>query len=700
MASISGSVLFSSTSASSGGAGVSNIPIVLQNTSTSVGAIVLTNASGFYQFDNVPNGNYRIVEAYGVVGGTASPKDFSGASVITQPTPKDPDVSAISSPPANTTKITSLSPNTIFVTMSGSNITGQDFRDNPQRNIPLTINDMNLVASNLVTVADNGSFGSNTAGTAKNTYPATTPYSTVVTGFNYVAYGTNSPSDGNYTLINLAVGDVYSWLNMPDHTTGDETGRYIIVNGASPGAIIFKQTFSDVKINTFYMLSVWIANLNKSGSNGLLPSLGVRVKTTGNVQIFNRTLSDIAEPAIPTWNQVSTVLNTQSNTTIILEIYSNGNAGGGNDYAIDDVQLQECVVNPNLITTSEFVDKSYADVGDTITYTTVIRNGGNSTTNIVIKDAVQTGTSFVAGSMTINGATIPAATIVPSGYNTGISLTNGQVLTVSYKVLVNTLPSPSVITNIGITDYDFLPVPGGVTVTPTVKSNSVSTTINYGSIYTVKTANKTNVGLGDTLNYTLLMKNIGSTTVRNVVVTSTIPTGTILINNSLDYDGTNIPGAIPTLFNIGTIAVNEPHIISYKVQVTTVPGISTITNSATVTFNYVVDPSVPAGKNTSINTAILSNYAKYPSLSVSKSINKQYFTTGETATYTVVINNTGTATAKNIILQDTLPDENTFVTNSVYINGTLTVGNPSYLNIGSITAGGRSTVTFKVLINS
>lgn len=56
-----------------GDSGISNIPVVLQNIKTGIRLVVLTDTAGNYAFNNVPDGNYRIVEAYGTTGRVPSP---------------------------------------------------------------------------------------------------------------------------------------------------------------------------------------------------------------------------------------------------------------------------------------------------------------------------------------------------------------------------------------------------------------------------------------------------------------------------------------------------------------------------------------------------------------------------------------------------------------------------------------------------
>lgn len=83
MATISGRVIFDrdrSAAFSSGDSGLANIPIVLQDIVTTARLTVLTDANGNYSFINVPNGDYRIVESYGTLGGVPTPGNFTAAA--------------------------------------------------------------------------------------------------------------------------------------------------------------------------------------------------------------------------------------------------------------------------------------------------------------------------------------------------------------------------------------------------------------------------------------------------------------------------------------------------------------------------------------------------------------------------------------------------------------------------------------------
>ena len=128
MATISGRVIFDrdrSLTVSTGDSGIAGIPVVLQNTATGVRLTVLTDANGNYSFINVPNGNYRIVEAYGTPGGVASPGNFADAQAGSIPVGTNPPIGAVTNPPAGSTNLDSLTPDTLFVTVAGADIGNQ-----------------------------------------------------------------------------------------------------------------------------------------------------------------------------------------------------------------------------------------------------------------------------------------------------------------------------------------------------------------------------------------------------------------------------------------------------------------------------------------------------------------------------------------------------------------------------------------------
>lgn len=108
MPTISGRVVFDrdrSATINTGDTGLANVPVVLQNTATNTRLVVLTDSNGNYSFLNVPNGSYRIVEAFGTTGGVPTPGDFNNAVVGSVPEGEDPPISFATSPPPGSTNL-------------------------------------------------------------------------------------------------------------------------------------------------------------------------------------------------------------------------------------------------------------------------------------------------------------------------------------------------------------------------------------------------------------------------------------------------------------------------------------------------------------------------------------------------------------------------------------------------------------------
>ncbi len=255
MATVSGQIVFDrnrSATIDSGDSGIANVPVVLQDIATGVRLVVLTDASGNYVFTNVPNGNYRIVEAFGTTGGVPTPGNFATAIVGPVPIAEMPPISSVTNPPIGSTNLDGTTPNTLLITVAGSDITNQNILNGPVIYTPIeNILDSCVSVSNinLITDADNGTFGFFPPGTPSNTGPEIEPYPNVTPDFTYVVPDPTkfTPLDGEYTVQNImtnAMSNVIgAWWRIADHTTGNETGRMMVVNGFNPGAVFLNQQY-------------------------------------------------------------------------------------------------------------------------------------------------------------------------------------------------------------------------------------------------------------------------------------------------------------------------------------------------------------------------------------------------------------------------------------------------------------------------
>jgi len=346
------------------------------------------------------------------------------------------------------------------------------------------------------------------------------------------------------------------------------------------------------------------------------------------------------------------------------------------------------------------VDKAFAEVGETLTYTVVITNSGSvAANNVVFKDTDPQGTTFVPGSFKINGTPQPGAD--PNvGINIGTIPAGGSV-TVSYNVTVNSVPPSGQIKNTAAVTFEYKVDPNEPAVTETINSNEVITEAKLARLDLVKSASKAFAEVGDTVTYSVVITNTGTVTANNVIFKDTPPAGTTYVPGTFKKNGIPLPGDPSVGINIGSIAPGASVTVSFDVTINSLPPSGKITNTATVTFEYKVDPQGPTKTGTGTSNPV-DTKVDVASLSLVKSESKSFVEVGETLTYTVVIKNTGTVTANNVIFKDTPPAETSYIAGTFKKNGIAQPGaDPSVgVNIGSIAPGASVTVAFDVKVNT
>ena len=350
--------------------GIAGVTIALQDTSQEatgfgLSAFVLTDSSGNFTFTGVPVGNYQLVEAYGTPASATATVAWSSAT--TQPLLNGgivpPLIGFVTNPPSSATHLDCTIRNTRLITVPSGGLAGQDFLNGPVRITPLALEPGIVVdPNNLVIAADNGTFGTFAPGmlanTGAGTYP-NHPYPGIDPAFTYVepetgSGATVSPPDGSYTIQNIMNAShsntAGTWWRVADHTTGNETGRMMVINGDDPGQLIGETTIN-VQPNTMYISSWWILNLCKIDNGTYInPEFSVTIlDQTGGVLYEHDLGADIPiNTQCPEWKQIGTIIDSQDNSQLTIKFISQGGAATGNDYVLDDVAFNR-VDTPSLI---------------------------------------------------------------------------------------------------------------------------------------------------------------------------------------------------------------------------------------------------------------------------------------------------------------------------------------------------------------
>ena len=219
--------------------------------------------------------------------------------------------------------------------------------------------------------------------------------------------------------------------------------------------------------------------------------------------------------------------------------------------------------------------------GSNLTYTINYANtGSEAATNVIVRDTVPAGTSFVSAT----GGGTEAGGVV--SWNIG-TLAAGASGSVTMTVLV-TAGSGSVENNAFSIEGDgILPIFGP----------PVSTAITGGPVasLTVSKAAPATVASGGSLTYTITYSNVGSGPAAAVVITDTVPTGTTFVSATA---GGTFAGGVVT-WNIGTVAAGASGSVSFTATVDAPPD-STITND---TYS-IAGEGIPAAGGSPVSTAV------------------------------------------------------------------------------------------------
>jgi uncharacterized repeat protein (TIGR01451 family) len=218
-----------------------------------------------------------------------------------------------------------------------------------------------------------------------------------------------------------------------------------------------------------------------------------------------------------------------------------------------------------------------------------------------------------------------------------------------------------------------------------------------------KSANVSTIGAGEQFTYTVNWGTSGIITADDAVITDTLPTGVNFVSatDSGVYDnGTHtvtwtLHDVAPettgsfgiTVQTLDSVNNNDQLVNNVEIMAT-----KYLTDDQPAEATALVDPvltrldrSATASSTVTVNIAFVGD----PLLTITKDASVDNADAGDTISYTVVVANNGTATATNVMVDDTLPAGMTFVDSGL---DTVT------LVLGDIIAGDSETVTYDVKV--
>ncbi|MCF7918052.1 DUF11 domain-containing protein, partial [Candidatus Gracilibacteria bacterium] len=322
-----------------------------------------------------------------------------------------------------------------------------------------------------------------------------------------------------------------------------------------------------------------------------------------------------------------------------------GNVAGSYAFAGDLIVNFE-VIQPALpaiqITkTANPVSDSTVNIGNEILYTLTIKNTGNVTLpSIIVTDSIQTGLEYVPNSAS-NGGTVSNGIIsFPS-----FSLSANASVTRSFKLKVITRPGNGKVCN-SASVSNTNPVVSAV-------SGQVCHNVNIPpqpGLSITKSSTplpNSNVNIDDTITYILTISNTGNVDLTGVSVSDIIQAGLQYVSNPAG--GTYNASTNTLTFTNLSITKGTSITRSFFAKVISRPANGKVCNAA-FTNHSSISPN-PQSQEICHNV----NIPPQPGLSISKTSNPLPNSTvnvGDTISYTLTIQNTGTQSLDYVIVSD------------------------------------------------
>ncbi len=245
------------------------------------------------------------------------------------------------------------------------------------------------------------------------------------------------------------------------------------------------------------------------------------------------------------------------------------------NYVLPDGQTIAAELNSNIVNTEiltysvpkvKSADKTFMQEGETARHTVVITNNSETKLfDLLFKDAMSSGASYVAGSVIVNG--VPKPTYDPVAGFPLPDLDVGEAVNVEYTIKADDPMTATPVTNSANLEYTVDdPIRGNVTFNE--NTNTVSIDIISNRINILKSVDKAYAVQGDNLHYTTVITNTGTLEKSDIVFKDPIPAGTTFVSGSVKINNVAYPAYDPeTGFDIPDIAAGESVTIEFDVKV-------------------------------------------------------------------------------------------------------------------------------------
>lgn len=231
--------------------------------------------------------------------------------------------------------------------------------------------------------------------------------------------------------------------------------------------------------------------------------------------------------------------------------------------------------------------------------------------------------------------------------------------------------------------------------------NNYEKSKDLNAVKTSNPANGSTVKNGDTIRYTIAVKNDDVTTATGVVVKDNIPehTSYVSVENGGVYDSTSDSVS----WYLGDMSPKQEKKVSFTVNVSEETDDNIVNEGLFKQTGETTSKAALANTDPFEKTAEVIHYPPSPQMEIVKSNTPGASTeilAGDTIEYKIKVNNTGDRTLKNVWLRDYIPASTTYKSGSVSAGGTYdTTKNYVQWVIPQIAIGDSAEVTFAVTLD-
>jgi len=387
----------------------------------------------------------------------------------------------------------------------------------------------------------------------------------------------------------------------------------------------------------------------------------------------------------------SDALPTSTNTANVSYELPNGTT-----QQTDNPGQTSVTINKPNVTIQKTPKNPKASRDQNISYEIRIKNNGQGTAyNLTIEDVLPSANmNHTSNGTNVSGCSQTIISASPLNTNTTtftlVNLSSGQECTFNYTVYIDENIIDGNYTNIAtITGGKF---GDGSDMNSSYGNNSNSnatvevTTTIIPSIEKIPSSDK--VQPGDTINFTIVIKNNGNNDWKNVKVRDVLPAG-FVYNKTINVTPSDGGYTGPT-YNTTTGELNYTDVTVPRFGNWTVIVVANVTSGASSPSTNRVNASSPDNRSVATIATVVVNK---PELIVSKEPVNYTYLPGNNVTYRIKITNIGTGDAYNVTIDDTFTDS------EFYHNGNTSIiiahcGSGNNTNVSIISGNGTNNAIF------